>query len=81
MVIRHDDELEDYCSGNQVDTAILCIPKENVEAILDKLYSLGIRSFWNFSHYDISTRYSDTVVENVHLSDRLMTLCYRMNHN
>lgn len=81
MVIRHDDELEAYCSGNQVDTAILCIPKENVETVLDKLYSLGIRSFWNFSHYDITTRYSDTVVENVHLSDKLMTLCYRMNHH
>ncbi|MBQ3299766.1 MAG: redox-sensing transcriptional repressor Rex [Ruminococcus sp.] len=81
MVIRHDDELEAYCSGNQVDTAILCIPKENVETVLDKLYSIGIRSFWNFSHYDITTRYSDTVVENVHLSDKLMTLCYRMNHH
>ena len=81
MVIRHDDELEAYCSSNQVDTAILCIPKENVETVLDKLYSLGIRSFWNFSHYDITTRYSDTVVENVHLSDKLMTLCYRMNHH
>ena len=81
MIIRHDDELESYCGGNRVDTAILCIPKENVETVLDKLYSLGIRSFWNFSHYDISTRYKDTVVENVHLSDKLMTLCYKMNHN
>ena len=52
-----------------------------METVLDKLYSLGIRSFWNFSHYDITTRYSDTVVENVHLSDKLMTLCYRMNHH
>ena len=81
MLIRHDNELEDYCNTHRVDTAILCIPKENVEAVLDKLYSLGIRSFWNFSHYDISGRYSDTVVENVHLSDKLMTLCYRMHHH
>ena len=30
--------------------------------------------------YDIAGKYSDTLVENVHLSDSLMTLCYKMNH-
>ena len=48
-------------------------------AIIDKLYSNGIKAFWNFSHYDISRKYSDTVVENVHMTDSLMTLSYRMN--
>ena len=81
MTIRPDSELEEFCRDHRTDTAILCIPKDAVEPVLDQLYSLGIRSFWNFSHYDISARYSDTVVENVHLSDKLMTLCYRMNHN
>ena len=52
-----------------------------VENVLDKLYSHGIKNYWNFSHYDINARYNDTMVENVHLSDSLMTLCYRMNNN
>ncbi|MCI7211395.1 MAG: redox-sensing transcriptional repressor Rex [Ruminococcus bromii] len=78
--IKHDSEIESFCSQNHVDTAFLCIPRTAVENILDTLYGLGIKNYWNFSHYDINARYNDTVVENVHLSDNLMTLCYRMNN-
>ena len=77
--VRSDDEMEAYIRENDVDTAFLTLPKDSVEGIIDRLYTLGIRYYWNFSHYDIARRYSDTVVENVHLSDSLMTLCYRIN--
>ena len=77
--VMSDDEIDEYISENHVDTAILSLPKDAVEKLIDKLYSLGIRNYWNFSHYDIARRYSDVVVENVHLSDSLMTLCYRIN--
>lgn len=78
--VMHDSELEDFCKQNHVDTAFLCIPRTAVENVLDTLYGLGIKNYWNFSHYDINAKYNDTVVENVHLSDNLMTLCYRMNN-
>ncbi len=74
-----DEEIERYITSGQVDTAVLAMPKEAVEKMADRLYSVGIRNFWNFSHYDISRKYDDVVVENVHLSDSLMTLCYRIN--
>ena len=77
--VQSDDEIEDYIGNNNVDTAFLTLPKASVEGLIDKLYALGIRNYWNFSHYDIARRYTDTVVENVHLSDSLMTLCYRIN--
>ena len=77
--VLSDDEIEDYIRSNDVDTAILALPKDSVEYLIDKLYELGIRNYWNFSHYDISRRYEDAIVENVHLSDSLMTLCYRIN--
>ena len=80
LTVKHEDELEIFCKENKVDSAFLCIPKVCVENILDKLHSLGIKNFWNFSHYDINTKYNDTLVENVHLSDSLMTLCYKMNN-
>ena len=44
------------------------------------LVSLGIKGFWNFSHYDLSVDYSDIIVENVHLGDSLMSLGYRMRN-
>ena len=80
IVIRDEAELESFCTENHVDAAFLCVPRQNVECTLERLYRLGIKCYWNFSHYDISAKYSDTVVENVHLSDNLMTLCYRMTN-
>ncbi len=76
--VMPDDEIENYVKENHIDTAVLTMPKEAVEKIIDKLYNCGIRSYWNFSHYDISKKYLDATVENVHLSDSLMTLCYRI---
>lgn len=77
--VMSDDYIEGYISEHHADTAILALPKDAVEKLIDKLYSLGIRNYWNFSHYDIARRYADVTVENVHLSDSLMTLCYRIN--
>ncbi len=81
IYVQSETELEEFCKQNHVDSAFLCIPRVCVENVLDKLYSLGIKNYWNFSHYDINAKYSDALVENVHLSDNLMTLCYRMNNN
>ncbi|MBQ3264769.1 MAG: redox-sensing transcriptional repressor Rex [Ruminococcus sp.] len=77
--VMTDDAIEDYVKKNDVDTAVLAMPKDAVSKMIDKLYSCGIRSYWNFSHYDIAKVYDDVIVENVHLSDSLMTLCYRIN--
>lgn len=81
ITVKNESELDDFCNKNHIDTAFLCIPRVCLENVLDKLYSHGIKNYWNFSHYDINARYNDTMVENVHLSDSLMTLCYRMNNN
>ena len=81
IYVKSETELDEFCKENHVDSAFLCIPRVCVENVLDKLYALGIKNYWNFSHYDISARYSDALVENGHLSDNLMTLCYRMNKN
>ena len=80
LTIMHDSLLDEFCQNNKINTAFLCIPRVCVENVLDKLYGYGIKNYWNFSHYDIARKYSDTLVENVHLSDSLMTLCYKMNN-
>lgn len=72
-------EVDSFYQENTPRMAILCVPRENVEEISDHLYDLGIRSFWNFSHWDIVIKHPDTVVENVHLNDSMMTLCYRLS--
>ncbi len=79
ITVYSEDTLVDFIRSNDIHVAVLCIPKSGVGEIIDKLYDNGIKNFWNFSHYDISRKYNDTVVENVHLSDSLMTLSYRIN--
>ncbi|MBQ4128409.1 MAG: redox-sensing transcriptional repressor Rex [Ruminococcus sp.] len=79
ITIMSDDEIENYVNNNHIDAAFLCLPRNSVKPLIDKLYALGIKNFWNFSHYDIKNDYKDVVVENVHLGDSLMTLCYRIN--
>ncbi len=74
-----ESSLINFIKTNDISIAVLCIPKNSVGEIIDKLYNNGIKNFWNFSHYDISRKYSDTIVENVHMSDSLMTLSYRIN--
>lgn len=79
LTVNDTQLLKGFCEAEQPTMAILCIPRESAEKLSEQLYDLGIRNFWNFSHFDISMKYPDTVVENVHLNDSLMTLCYRIS--
>jgi hypothetical protein len=50
--------------------------------ICEKLISLGVKAFWNFSHYDMPQKNLPGVtVENVHLGDSLMALCYGITNS
>ncbi len=80
LPIRSINDLDEFCRENRPEIAILCIPKESAKDIARQLINLGIKGFWNFSHYDLALEYKDIVVENVHLSDSLMTLSYLMTN-
>ncbi len=77
--IRHTDDIEAFCGEHKPVIAVLCIPKEATRQIAERLVELGIKAFWNYSHYDLTIEHSDIVVENVHLGDSLLTLTYNVN--
>ena len=81
LPIRNTADLDEFCRENRPQVAILCIPKNAAADIAEQLINLGIKAFWNFSHYDMSLNHKDIVVENVHLSDSLMTLSYQMTNS
>ena len=81
LPIRSTSSIDEFCRENCPDAAILCIPEETAKGIADQLYNLGVRGFWNFSHYDLALRYTDVKVENVHFGDSLMTLSYRLSND
>lgn len=78
MPVRHISGLDEFCREHRPKVAILCIPETEAEPIIKQLLKLGIAGFWNFSHYDFHTKFPDIPVENVHLSDSLMTFCYKV---
>lgn len=76
LSVMHISKVEDFITEKRPEIAILCIPKAAAQDYADKLISLGIKAFWNFSHYDLAVSYKNIVVQNVHLGDSIMTLSY-----
>lgn len=77
--VRHINGLDEFCKENLPEMAVLCIPPESARELVPLLIKLGIKAFWNFSHYDVALNHPGVAVENVHLGDSLMTLCYKIN--
>ncbi len=75
--IRGIDDLENFITNNEVQIAALTIPKSKAAEIADRLVKAGIKAIWNFAHVDLQVP-PDVVVENVHLSESLMRLSYRV---
>ncbi len=70
--------LEEFCAHQKPSVAIVCVPTSAAGKIIERLYNCGIKGFWNYSHYDILSDFPDAIVENVHLSDSLLTLSYQI---
>ena len=68
--------LEDYLSTHEADIATITIPKEEARIVAKRLVACGIKAIWNFAHTDLELP-EDVVVENVHLSESLMSLSYK----
>ena len=67
-----------FVKENDIRIAALTLPKQKAQKAAQELVDLGIKAFWNFASVDLHLP-EDIVVENVHLSESLMTLSYRIN--
>ena len=77
--IRNINYLENFCIDNEPVCAVTCIPSNDMREIADLLVKVGIKCFWNFSNFDIAMAHPEVLVENVHLTDSLLTLGYLAN--
>ena len=75
IVVQPVDKIEDFVRENEIDIAVLTIPKDGAVKTAEKLVKCNIKAIWNFAHVDLNVPES-IVVENVHLSDSLMKLSY-----
>jgi len=78
--IYHVDDMEYFINSNNVDIAVLTVPGDATEKIVEVLANTDIRGIWNFTPKDINID-KDIIVENVYLVDSLLTLSYRINES
>jgi len=76
--IYNVSRLTSFLSDNHVSIAVLALPRESVLSVAQTVIDGGVKGIWNFSNVDIKTP-DDVKVENVHLTDSLMTLSYKLN--
>lgn len=74
------DLLESFLSNHHVDIGILTVPKTAVFETSERLVKNGVKGLMNFSYTELNFD-KDIAVENVHLSDPLMTLSYKIKQN
>ena len=76
--IQMISDLPFFLKKNNVEIAILTLPKNKAIDMADILIENGIKAIWNFAHVDLDTP-DGVIVENVHLSESLMTLSYNLS--
>ncbi len=76
--IRMMDELQSFMEKNDIDIAVLTIPKTTAFDVASLLVENGVRAIWNFAHTDLKLP-ENVLVENVHLSESLMRLSYNLS--
>ncbi len=72
------DHLYDFCRENKVDIGVLTVPKEAAESAAQTLAKAGVGGIWNFANMELKLEDKSVIVENIHLGDSLMTLCYEL---
>jgi redox-sensing transcriptional repressor len=78
LEVKPMEELETFVKENEIDIAVLTIPKDNALEVAERLARQDIKGIWNFAHIDLNLS-KEIQVENVHLSDSLMKLTYNIN--
>lgn len=75
--VMSTDKIEAFLDENRVDIGILTVPRAAVYETAERLVRCGVKGLLNFSYAELNFD-KDVAVENVHLSDSLMTLSYKI---
>ncbi len=75
--VQSIDRLEDWLAAHAVDIAVLAVPSESARTLFERLVQGGVRAVWNFAPVDLVGP-PEVMVKNVHLTDSLFMLTFRM---
>ncbi len=74
------DSLPDWLKTNRADIAVLAVPADRAEDVCGRLEACGIGAVWNFAPVDLEGKGGGAAIVNVHMSDSLHILSYKMRH-
>ncbi len=77
-IVMPMEQLGSFIKENDIEILALTIPKTSANDVAQVAVEAGIKGIWNFAHMDLSVP-EGVVVENVHLSESLMTLSYNIS--
>ncbi len=77
--IMNIDFLEDFIEKNETDIVILSLPSSETRDIAIRVANAGVKGLFNFSPMDLKLPH-DIPIENIHLSDSLMVLGYKIKN-
>lgn len=80
LAVRDVETLEEYMAARDVDIAVMALPSKAVAEMARRVIALGVKGIWNFSAVDLEAP-TDVYIENVHLTDSLMTLSYKLSND
>ena len=73
------DTLASFCREHSVNIGVLTVPKEAAYEVAVVMADSGVSGIWNFANMELKLPYhEEVIVENIHLGDSLMTLCYEI---
>ena len=70
--------LGEFCKKEKVSIGVLTVPKEAAYEICRILIDSGVKGIWNFANMELRLQDEPVIVENIHLGDSLMKLCYEI---
>ncbi len=79
--VYHTDELRDFCEREGIHLGVLTVPKEAAYEVTDAMIAGGVRGLWNFANMELKLDNPKITVENIHLGDSLMKLCFELKTN
>lgn len=78
ITVEDYNDIDSSVKDKKPDIAILAVPKSAVNEVAERLVKNGVNGILNFTYAELKLP-DNVVVENVHISDTLMTLAYGLS--
>ena len=81
MPVLDAKDLGNFCRENDIKLGVLTVPKDAAKEVAEVMAKSGVRGILNFANMELTLDEPDVIIENVHLGDYLMKLCYEMKRS